>query len=77
MFPCVVWVLRIVTYDEIDPEQAMLLDLVCFGSTISRANLKLRRRLDIRIPDYYGICAVDDDGRLRAQTPTRERSRVA
>ena len=67
MLSWVVWVLRVVTYDEVDPREAMFLDLICFGSTMSPENLKLLRRLDKRVPDYYGICLLDDEGRLISQ----------
>ncbi len=45
----------------------MFLDLVCFGSTMTPDNLKLLRRLDKRIPDYYGICLLDDQSRPISQ----------
>lgn len=55
------------TYDEVDPEEAMFLDFICFGSTMSPSNIKILRRLDKRIPDYYGICALDGQGRPISQ----------
>jgi GNAT superfamily N-acetyltransferase len=73
--------LRIATYDEVDPEEAMLLDLVCFGWPMSSEGVKLLRRFDRRTSDHYGIYALDDSGRpvsqvlsLHIDTRTRDGS---
>jgi predicted acetyltransferase len=60
--------LKIVTYDEIDPEQAMLLDFVCFGfPTPSVERTKLIRKLDTCCSDYYCLYALNDDGQVVSQ----------
>ncbi len=76
---------KIVTYDEIEPEGATLIDQVCFGSPITPDRVKLERRLDKRCSDYYGIYALDETGRavsqvvvLHIDTETRDgREKVA
>ncbi len=77
--------MKIVTYDEIEPEEAMLIDEVCFGVPTTPEKVKLIRRLDSRSQDYYGIYALDNDGKavsqvvvLHIDTQTREgREKVA
>jgi len=71
--------LRIVTYDEIEPEQANLLTLVCFGLPMTPGSVELIRKLDKRSSDYYGVYALDDNGRpvsqvivLHIDTKTRD-----
>lgn len=71
--------MRIVTYDEIDPEQANLLTLVCFGIPMTPRSVELIRKLDKRSTDYYGLYALDDNGRpvsqvivLHIDTKTRD-----
>ncbi len=71
--------MKIVTYDEIEPEDAMLIDEVCFGLPSTPEKVKLVRRLDNCSSDYYGIYALDDDGKavsqvvvLHIDTQTRE-----
>ncbi len=59
--------MKIVTYDEIDPEQANLLTLVCFGVPMTPKSVELIRKLDKRTPDYYGVYALDDTGRPVSQ----------
>ena len=59
--------MRIVTYDEVDPDEAMFLDLICFGYTMSPDHLKQYRKLDKRIPNYYGLYLLDDEGRPISQ----------
>lgn len=59
--------LKIVTYDEIDPEQAMLIDQVCFGTPWSPDRVKLIRQLDARCSDYFGLYALDEQGRAVSQ----------
>jgi predicted acetyltransferase len=77
--------LKVVTYDEIEPEDAMLIDEVCFRVPTPPDKVKMIRRLDKRCPDYYGVYAKDDDGNavsqvvvLHIDTQTREgREKVA
>ncbi len=77
--------LKIVTYDEIEPEDAMLIDEVCFGIPTTPEKVKMIRLLDNRCSDYYGVYALDDDGKavsqvvvLHIDTQTREgREKVA
>lgn len=71
--------LRIVTYDEIAPEDAMLIEQVCFGISTTPEKIRLIRQLDKRASDYYGIYALDDQGKavsqvivLHIDTKTRE-----
>jgi GNAT superfamily N-acetyltransferase len=54
--------LKIVTYDEVDPEQVSLLYLICFATHMSPEDVELLRRFDKRTSDYYGIYALDDSG---------------
>ena len=58
---------RIVTYDEIEPEEATLIDQVCFGVPITPDRVRQIRKLDRRCSDYYGVYALDDDGRAVSQ----------
>ena len=59
--------MRVVAYDDIEPEDAMLIELVCFGSTTTPEKIKLIRRLDKRSSDYYSIYALDDHGKPVSQ----------
>lgn len=59
--------LKIVTYDEIDPEQANLLDFVCFGFTASVDRTKLIRKLDTSFADYFSLYALNDEGQAVSQ----------
>lgn len=75
----VVRLLRIVTYDEVDSEQASLLNLICFGMHMSPEVVELIRRFDKRTSDYYGVYALDDNARpvsqvlvLHIETKTRD-----
>lgn len=77
--------LRIVTYDEIEPEDAMLIEMVCFGISTTPEKIKLIRQLDKRSSDYYSIYALDDHGKpvsqvvvLHIDTQTQEgREKIA
>ncbi len=53
--------MRVVTYDEIEPQDAMLIDEVCFSVPTTPDRVKMIRRLDKRCSDYYGVYAMDDD----------------
>lgn len=71
--------MRIATYDEVDPEQVMLLSLICFGWPFSPEAAGLMRRFDRRTSDYLGVYALDDSGRpvsqvivLHIETKTRD-----
>ncbi len=76
---------KIATYDEIEPEEATLIDQVCFGVPTTPDRVQQVRQLDKRSSDYYGVYALDDTGRavsqvvvLHIDTQTREgRERVA
>ena len=59
--------MRVVTYDEIEPEDAMLIDEVCFRVPTPPDKVKMIRRLDKRCSDYYGVYAMDDDGSAVSQ----------
>ena len=59
--------MKVVTYDEIEPEDAMLIDEVCFGVPTTPERVKMIRELDKRCSDYYGVYAKDDDGNAVSQ----------
>jgi len=78
-------VLRIATYDEIDPEQAMVIHQASFGQPMTPDRVKQIRQLDKRCSDYFGVYALDGDGQaisqvlvLHIETQTRSgREKVA
>ena len=59
--------MRIVTYDEVDPEQAMLISLVCLGWAMTPETIRLRQEFDRRWADFLGVYALDADGRAVSQ----------
>jgi GNAT superfamily N-acetyltransferase len=62
-----VWSLRIVTYDEVDPEQALMIDLFCFGWPMTPQTVIYLRKYDRRYSSYYGMYALNDEGRAVSQ----------
>jgi predicted acetyltransferase len=62
-----VWTLRIVTYDEVDPEQALMIDLFCFGWPMTSQTAKYLRKYDRRYSTYYGLYALNHEGRAVSQ----------
>jgi predicted acetyltransferase len=54
--------MRVVTYDEVDPEDALILNLFCFGWPMTKHTVRLLRRSDRRYSKYYGLYALNDEG---------------
>jgi predicted acetyltransferase len=59
--------MRIVTYDEVDPEQALMIDLFCFGWPMTAQTARYLRQHDKRYAPYYGLYALSDEGRVVSQ----------
>ena len=59
--------MRIVAYDEADPERAMLTSLVCFGWSMTPETIRLRQKFDKRWADFLELYALDADGRAVSQ----------
>jgi GNAT superfamily N-acetyltransferase len=62
-----VWSLRIVTYDEVDPEQALMISLFCLGWPMTPQTVRYLRKYDRRYSTYYGLYALNDEGRAVSQ----------
>jgi predicted acetyltransferase len=56
-----------VTYDEVDPEQALMLDLFCFGWPMTPQTARYLRKYDRRYSKYFGLYALNDEGRAVSQ----------
>jgi predicted acetyltransferase len=59
--------LRIVTYDEVHPEQALMINLFCFGWPMTPQTVRYLRKYDRRYSTYYGLYALNDEGRAVSQ----------
>jgi predicted acetyltransferase len=56
-----------VTYDEVHPEQALMINLFCFGWPMTPQTVRYLRKYDRRYSTYYGLYALNDEGRAVSQ----------
>jgi predicted acetyltransferase len=59
--------LLVVTYDEVDPEDVLMLNLFCFGWPVTEEAVKLLRRSDRRYSKYFGLYGLNEEGRAVSQ----------
>jgi hypothetical protein len=57
--------MKIVTYDEIDPREAMVIHQAAFGRPMTPDQVKLMRDLDRRCSDLFGVYALNEEGMCR------------
>ena len=54
--------MKILEYDEVDGQQVLELNLICFGWLLSPDQVKLIRKVDKkRVPNYFALYAVEKE----------------
>jgi len=54
--------MKTLEYDEVDGQQVLELNLICFGWLLSPDQVKLIRKLDKkRVPNYFALYAVEKE----------------